>query len=77
MTKVDVHEISKGKATHLTEDTVHSVLNSLEHGNTTLLTFDVLTQSTKSCEPIPTGGARADVDLGLMDRASKMLVQGS
>ena len=73
-TKVD--EVSKGKATHLTEDAVHSLLNGAELGNTTLLTFDMLTQSTKSCKPSPTGRAWADVDLGLVSRASKMLVQG-
>ena len=74
-TKVDVYEVSKGKATHcLTEDAVHGFLNTLEHGNTTLLTFNMLTQSTKSCKPSPTGRAWADVDLGLVSRASKMLV---
>ena len=71
MTKVDVHEVL---ATHLTEDAVHSLLNSPEH---TLLTFDMLTQSTKNCKPSPTGRVWVDVDLGRMNRASEMLVRGS
>jgi len=52
-------------------------LNTLEHGNTTLVTLDMLAQSTKSCKPSPTGRTWADVELGLMDRASEMLIQGS
>ena len=74
---MNVYEVSNGKATYLTEHTVHNLLNTPKHGNTTFLAFDVLTQSTKGCKPSPTGRAWADVDLGPMNRASEMLVRGS
>ena len=65
-----------GKATHLTEEAVHSVLNDLKLGNTAFLALNVLAQSTKSCESGTTSRGWADVNLVLMDRACKMLVQG-
>jgi hypothetical protein len=66
----------KGNATHLAKKTVHCVLNDLELGNTTFLTLNVLAQSTKSCESGTTSRGWADVNLVLMDRARKMLIQG-
>ena len=66
----------KGKATHLSEEAVHGVLNGLELGNTTLLALNVLAQGAKSCESGPASRGWADVNLVLMDRARKMLVQG-
>ena len=66
----------KGNATHLTENDIHSALNGLELGDATFLTLDVLAQGTKSCESGPTSRGWADVNLVLMDRACKMLVQG-
>ena len=74
---MNVYEVSNGKATYLTGDTVHNLLNTPEHGNATFIAFNVLTQSTKGCKPSPTGRAWAYVDFGPMDRASEMLVQSS
>ena len=66
----------QGKATHSTENALHSMLNGLELGNTASLALNVLAQSTKSCEPDPTSRGRADIDFILVDRASKVLIQG-
>ena len=66
----------KSEATHLTEYAVHSMLNGLELGNTTFLALNMLAQSTQSCESGPTSRGWTDVNLVLMDRAWKMLVQG-
>ena len=50
--------------------------NDLELGNTTFLAINVLAQGAKSCESGPARRGWADVNLVLMDRARKMLVQG-
>ena len=52
------------------------MLNGLELGNTTFLALNVLAQGAKSREPGPASRGWADVNLVLMDRARKMLVQG-
>jgi hypothetical protein len=63
------------QATHAAHNIIHSVLHLLEPPYTTPLTLNVLTQRAKSRELRTAGAKRAKIDLRLMPRASKVLIQ--